>query len=397
MARPQKSCAICESGVRVVDFKDERLLTRFLTERGKILPSRLSGTCARHQRQAEHRNQAGAPGGVDPLHQGIHRLTIPSTTPASSGRRSQFLLLLATAVFLLAAVQVTPVFFLGLFAALLLVSRPRSVREWLWIMVCGAALAAGFRGPASLADHTVRASAAFFIGAFVVLTLLGIRSFFTRASVAVVIAAAAMVGWYLLFHLRFVDLQNEIVTQTWETFRQIWTDLPEVMPSGDALNEGAVADTARQLASALSVSAVLFPAWIALAAMASARLVWSWYQRIARTPILPDVAPFRDFRFNDHLVWLLVLLIALLLAPVPPAVALAAGNTLVVLASIYVLRGAAIARTSLRRASPFFIGVLLLIMLPFCWIYLIGLALLGIADTWLDFRRRVAPPSGVSS
>jgi small subunit ribosomal protein S18 len=51
MRRPQKTCAICESGVRVVDFKDERTLSRFLTERGKILPSRLSGTCARHQRQ----------------------------------------------------------------------------------------------------------------------------------------------------------------------------------------------------------------------------------------------------------------------------------------------------------------------------------------------------------
>ncbi len=51
MRRPLKSCAICESGVRVVDFKDERTLSRFLTERGKILPSRLSGTCARHQRQ----------------------------------------------------------------------------------------------------------------------------------------------------------------------------------------------------------------------------------------------------------------------------------------------------------------------------------------------------------
>ncbi len=46
-----KTCAICESGVRVVDFKDERTLTRFLTERGKILPSRLSGACSRHQRQ----------------------------------------------------------------------------------------------------------------------------------------------------------------------------------------------------------------------------------------------------------------------------------------------------------------------------------------------------------
>ena len=51
MKRAAKTCAICESGVRVVDFKDVRTLSRFLTERGKILPSRLSGTCARHQRQ----------------------------------------------------------------------------------------------------------------------------------------------------------------------------------------------------------------------------------------------------------------------------------------------------------------------------------------------------------
>lgn len=51
MRRGQKTCAICESSVRVVDYKDERTLQRFLTERGKILPSRLSGTCARHQRQ----------------------------------------------------------------------------------------------------------------------------------------------------------------------------------------------------------------------------------------------------------------------------------------------------------------------------------------------------------
>jgi small subunit ribosomal protein S18 len=38
-------------GVRQVDYKDERTLYRFLTERGKIIPSRLSGMCARHQRQ----------------------------------------------------------------------------------------------------------------------------------------------------------------------------------------------------------------------------------------------------------------------------------------------------------------------------------------------------------
>jgi small subunit ribosomal protein S18 len=34
-----------------VDYKDERTLSRFLTDRGKIIPARLSGMCARHQRQ----------------------------------------------------------------------------------------------------------------------------------------------------------------------------------------------------------------------------------------------------------------------------------------------------------------------------------------------------------
>ncbi len=51
MRRTRKTCPVSEMGVRVVDYKDERTLQRFITDRGKILPRRLSGTCARHQRQ----------------------------------------------------------------------------------------------------------------------------------------------------------------------------------------------------------------------------------------------------------------------------------------------------------------------------------------------------------
>jgi small subunit ribosomal protein S18 len=50
MRRPQKSCPFCETRVRFIDYKDDRTLGRFLTDTGKILPSRLSGVCARHQR-----------------------------------------------------------------------------------------------------------------------------------------------------------------------------------------------------------------------------------------------------------------------------------------------------------------------------------------------------------
>ena len=51
MRSRSKTCPVCEAGSRVLDYKDDRTLSRFLTDRGKILPSRLSGMCARHQRQ----------------------------------------------------------------------------------------------------------------------------------------------------------------------------------------------------------------------------------------------------------------------------------------------------------------------------------------------------------
>jgi small subunit ribosomal protein S18 len=51
MARHRKACPICEANTRTIDYKDERRLSRYITERGKILPRRISGMCARHQRQ----------------------------------------------------------------------------------------------------------------------------------------------------------------------------------------------------------------------------------------------------------------------------------------------------------------------------------------------------------
>jgi small subunit ribosomal protein S18 len=51
MARPAKNCPFCENGIRIVNYKDESTLRRMVTEQGKLLPRRMTGTCARHQRQ----------------------------------------------------------------------------------------------------------------------------------------------------------------------------------------------------------------------------------------------------------------------------------------------------------------------------------------------------------
>jgi small subunit ribosomal protein S18 len=50
--RPRrKVCSFCVDKVEHIDYKDVAKLRRFTTERGKILPRRISGNCAKHQRQ----------------------------------------------------------------------------------------------------------------------------------------------------------------------------------------------------------------------------------------------------------------------------------------------------------------------------------------------------------
>ena len=48
----KKVCAFCEDkNCKFIDYKDVNRLRKFVTEKGKILPSRQTGTCARHQRE----------------------------------------------------------------------------------------------------------------------------------------------------------------------------------------------------------------------------------------------------------------------------------------------------------------------------------------------------------
>ncbi|MDP2891668.1 MAG: 30S ribosomal protein S18 [Bacillota bacterium] len=49
--RRKKVCAFCTDKSETIDYKDVNKLRRFLTERGKIMPRRMSGNCAKHQRE----------------------------------------------------------------------------------------------------------------------------------------------------------------------------------------------------------------------------------------------------------------------------------------------------------------------------------------------------------
>jgi len=47
----RKVCRFCADKTMLIDYKDARTLGTFLSERGKIIPARITGTCARHQRR----------------------------------------------------------------------------------------------------------------------------------------------------------------------------------------------------------------------------------------------------------------------------------------------------------------------------------------------------------
>ena len=47
----KKVCAFCQEKIAEIDYKDINRLKKFVTEGGKILPRRMSGTCAAHQRK----------------------------------------------------------------------------------------------------------------------------------------------------------------------------------------------------------------------------------------------------------------------------------------------------------------------------------------------------------
>jgi small subunit ribosomal protein S18 len=49
--RKKKVCQFCTDKTETIDYKDYNKLGRYITERGKILPKRITGTCAIHQRE----------------------------------------------------------------------------------------------------------------------------------------------------------------------------------------------------------------------------------------------------------------------------------------------------------------------------------------------------------
>ncbi len=46
----KRVCKFCDNNEKYIDYKDDKKLQKFITEQGKIIPKRITGTCTKHQR-----------------------------------------------------------------------------------------------------------------------------------------------------------------------------------------------------------------------------------------------------------------------------------------------------------------------------------------------------------
>jgi hypothetical protein len=278
-----------------------------------------------------------------------------------------------------------PVLLFGPLAGLLLLRRPASAREWLWLVVSGIWTVLWLNQGGGLAGQFARAGAVLLSGTFLALTVWRPSARFSRALAATTFAGAALTVWMWRLDIGWGAVRRAIENDLWSSNREVMLRLGMV---GEAGSAGQV--LLDQMSAMVRTIGAFYPALLFLAGVAGLRLAWSWYHRIVARPVGPAPAAFAAFRFSDQLVWGWVLGLALCLLRISPTWTAVGSNLLLVWAVLYATRGLAVFSAGSKRVpGPVIatLGLVAMFLLPFV---VGGLTLLGLADTWLDFRRRLA-------
>jgi hypothetical protein len=282
-------------------------------------------------------------------------------------------------------------FVLGPLAGLLLVARPVSRLAWGWLAIAVLWTAGWLSRTDELTGQFARAFVVVLIGAWLVLLVIRPGRAVQRSLLAVGVALAVTFGWLVALGFQWGDLEAAAARALSDV---LLTQAHAIEKLGGGSDLGA---TMLDVAGQARAMARLFPAGIALAALAGLALAWRGHFWLSARPLGPAPAPFSAFTFSDQVIWLLVAALALVLIPADPwlePVQQLGTNLLLVVTALYVVRGAAVLRATAGRVStPFALVAFLIAVLMFVFVAG-GLSLLGVADTWLDFRRRAAPANG---
>jgi hypothetical protein len=176
-----------------------------------------------------------------------------------------------------------------------------------------------------------------------------------------------------------------------------WKQMTESVPQLAELRT----EWPKQLAALSEFGTTVFPSVLALESLAALALAWATYHRLGRARLGAPLRPLREFRFNDQLVWGLIVGLTIVLLPTLSGVSAVGKNLLVFFGALYAMRGLGVLSwfTAPGRARvTMSIGVLMLFAPILNGVAVIGFIMLGIAslalglgDTWADWRGRARP------
>lgn len=204
-----------------------------------------------------------------------------------------------------------------------------------------------------------------------------------------IIAAGGVEGAYEIFTAE-IARRAEFAQYQWREMisSDQWIELldesPEMQRMSNAVEE--------QLAASPQLGNRIFPAMLALESLAALALSWAVYHRIGRARLGPPLSRLKDFRFNDLLVWGVIAGLLLMVFPTAGLLRGIGVNLLVFFGVLYVLRGMGVIIWFLTPGR--WMTVLLVVFTLLFW-HAVGMvaAVIGLGDTWFDWRRRVRPKS----
>ena len=106
----------------------------------------------------------------------------------------------------------------------------------------------------------------------------------------------------------------------------------------------------------------------------------------------PPIGPLTGFRFNDHLIWIMLAGVVLVLAPVGQIAERVGSNAVFFMSALYVLRGLAVVFTlfdGISILAGVIGGLVALVLTPILVMLLAAALALGVGDTWLNVRERI--------
>ncbi len=257
--------------------------------------------------------------------------------------------------------------------------------------------------------NLVRGWSLLLAGAFGLVCLFNLRRpVFTRALLALGITLVLAMVMSLLGPVTIAHASKTVAdefarrnTETMSTLSNVisshpaeWKQLTDRVPQLAQMP----AETSKELDVLSDWGHQVFPALLALESLAALALAWSAYHRLSRTRLGPPLHPLREFRFNDQLVWGLIVGLTIMLLPTLSSLTGVGKNLLVFFGALYALRGFGVLSWFMspgRLGLTLVIGFVMLLAPVLNYIAALAFMMLGVAalalglgDTWADWRSR---------